>query len=627
MTTRRLDILVGLTVLALATIASADVTSRPADPVLDRLLDRQGVVASRLSRWEDRLYQLSQVLQSTEPEHAARLLDALSRGRNMLLRKQAQDIIENLRAAKLSDAADRQEKLIADLNKLLQVLLDEHADEKDRKQDREELLALRERINQLIKEQEAELKAAQEAAAALSAVQAAEQKVNELLKKQQELSAATRANDRASKAPALAKQQGDLREATETLSHSMKDARQPDEQAAAKAAPAMDKAAEAMRQAQEQLDSAKPDAAAAPQSMAEDELRNALQRLAEEREKLERQLGLDKQAQAQRDTAEKTDALAKKMDREAADPGGGEQKPGEQQPGGQPQPGEDQHKPSDKPGESPQAGSQQVREAVPHQRKAAQKLDQNKPSDATNDQRKALDKLQQARQEIEDALEQLRKEQQEELLAALESRFAAMLAKQIETNKRTNQLDSVGKDKWSRADQLELVAVAKDQDWVGDEAESAMKILKEDGTTIVVPQIIEQVRDDAHDAGKRLAAADTGANVRQIQESIVATLQDLLDAVREMQKKHEKGESGGNESGDSDRNPPLLPGSAELKLLKSWQIRVNRLTEEIDKLRGASDAAPDLSKKLNSTAKRQAAVAQMARDLVEGEQSRPPAGK
>src|SRR5262249_11670132 len=114
---------------------------------------------------------------------------------------------------------------------------------------------------------------------------------------------------------------------------------------------------------------------------------------------------------------------------------------------------------------------------------------------------------------------------------------------------------------------------------------------------------------------------------RQLQESIVASLQDLLDAVREMQKKNEKGDSNNNDTGDSDRNPPLLPGSAELKLLKSWQVRVNRTTLEIDKERtGSAAPPPDVIERLEKTSKRQAAVAQMARDLVEGEQSRPPAG-
>lgn len=630
--------------------AESTTSTQPSNRPGDRLADEQAVVLSRLTRLEDRLYQLSQVLQKTEPEHAARLLDALSTGRNMLLRQRAQRIIDDLRAAKLSDAADSQEQMMADLAKVLKVLLNENADSEAKKEETKELLALREQLNRLLKEQEEEVRDSRTAADAeriRAQLQAAAGQLREALKKQESLSKETKAGKSAK--GELSKKQGEVRKQTEAAAKAAAQAGRQgdDEDKANQASKSAEQAAKEMQEAEEKLGGERSSEAPASQEKAEEALKDALDKIEERKKEVEKSLDLLKQAEQQRDTAKKTDQLARKMDGreqqdrqqkggEQKDGGkkGSEQKEGGQKDGGQQQKGDSQK--DEKGGESkedegqnspPKPGGQSVKEAVPHQQKAAEKLDQKKPHDATKEQEKALERLKQAKQDLEDALEQLRKEQQEEMLAALEARFAAMLAKQIEIDKQTNALDSAGKENWSRAQQLELADASKQQKWVGDEADTALKILKEDGTTIVVPQIIEQVRDDALDVSRRLGEADTGSDVRQVQENIVATLQELLEAVKEMQKKNESESNGGGQAGESDKTPPLMPGSAELKLLKSLQVRVNKITAEVEKKRVLPTESPKgLNDLLKGATRRQAAVAKMAKDMVEGEQSRKEAG-
>src|SRR5205085_4484423 len=166
-------------------------------------------------------------------------------------------------------------------------------------------------------------------------------------------------------------------------------------------------------------------------------------------------------------------------------------------------------------------------------------LEKKDPNKASKKQQKALEKLQKAREDLENALEQLRKEQQEELLAALEARFNAMLARQLEINRVTQRLDSTGRSQWSRADQLDLAASAENEHWVGSEAEKAVRILKEEGTTVVFPEVLATVRDDANEVAARLLAADTGMAVRMLENDIVETLKEMLDAVKEKRKKNE----------------------------------------------------------------------------------------
>jgi hypothetical protein len=319
---------------------------------------------------------------------------------------------------------------------------------------------------------------------------------------------------------------------------------------------------------------------------------------------------LGKQSQCQRATAEKTKGLLEKM---KDTPKGDEQKGKKDQEGKGDKQGGDQQ--GDKQ-QDPSPGAQDLQEAVPQQEQAAEKLDAQNPKGAAEKQAKALEKLEQARKSLEEKLQQLRKEQQEQLLAALESRFRAMLSRQLECNKATVRLADVGKDNWTRSDQLELVDLSQKEKWVSSEADKALYILKEEGTTVVFPQIVEQVRDDARDVGDRLAAADASESVRATQEAIAQALKELLEAV---EKKQAENDPANSESENAEEGPqPLLPGSAELKLLRSCQLRVNQATLQAEKDRAKEGA--DLRAwevRVGKLAQRQQQVHDMAKAMHE----------
>lgn len=320
---------------------------------------------------------------------------------------------------------------------------------------------------------------------------------------------------------------------------------------------------------------------------------------------------LNEQSKCQRATTEKTKNLLKQMK--------GPPKAATQKSEGKPPDKSEDPKDSgeqDGPPQEDSPGSQDVQEAVPSQEQAAEKLDAQEPKSAAEKQVKALEKLQQARQALEEKLQQLRKDQQEQLLAALESRFRAMLTRQLECNKATVRLAEVGRDHWSRSDQLELVDLSQKENWVSEEADKALYILKEEGTTVVFPQIVEQVRDDAKDVAERLAAADAGEPVRQTQEAIAQMLRELLEAI---EKKQAENDAPSGEAEDPEQGPPpLLPGSAELKLLRACQLRVNvaTLQAEKDRTREGSDRR-ELEVRLEKLAQRQKQVHDMAKAMHE----------
>ena len=117
----------------------------------------------------------------------------------------------------------------------------------------------------------------------------------------------------------------------------------------------------------------------------------------------------------------------------------------------------------------------------------------------------------------------------------------------------------------------------------------------------------------------RLAALHVGTITKTIQADIVDTREQLLEAVQRRQQENQDDQGG--PSGQSGGNQPLLPPSAELKLLRSSQLRINNrtgvLAESTAKGAEADDAA---AKALAKLAARQAECADIAREMREKEQ-------
>lgn len=384
----------------------------------------------------------------------------------------------------------------------------------------------------------------------------------------------------------------------------------------------LDRAADSMQEAEQALRSAEDANAEGDQTRAADELQKAIEKLQGEAEQMRRRLKLEEAADEQRKLAEDaSDLLDDMQEKDAGDQDSGKKSSDSE--GGE-SGGDSNQDPSGGSGQESQSGSQQtppaspgqrpLEEAIPHQQDAAKKLDDNLPMEAVEQQQQAIEKLEQAKEDLDERLDQLRREQQEQLLAALESRFRAMLSRQLEVNKATNRLVELGVDNWKRSDQLELAELSEKQRWVGDEADEAMFLLTEEGSTVVLPPLLEEVRDDAQEVADQLGAAKADREVQMLQESLESVLRDMIDAIKKQQEELEQGGGGGGSGG----SPPLLPGSAELKLLRACQLRINQKTESMYSELGESpgeDAA--IRTTIGRLAIKQSKVAEMAKSMHE----------
>lgn len=660
-----------------ATAPAAESPLRARDP----LATKQQIVRDRMTQLEDRMFRLIEKLAKTEPEQAARLEAAMKRAQEMLIRRNMDDAIQLLEDSKLTDAADRQAAALKGLENVLKILLEEGDNTKERQAAIDRLQTYRDRVQRLL-EDERKLKARADAAprlaGMLAAIRAAIGKLEALIDRQGKQTDQTAAAGQSGDSSAA----GKLGEAQKTIREDTQDVGETLERSAAQAGPfdtetrpaptdqpppaapgpstrpepgqadaqtpggkpdtsggaSKDEAAieAGVRQAREDVNRAggemqaaenelgrKDLPAAVPmQKKAQESLRRALEELKRQEKEARRQLDQAEAAKRQRELRQRAQDLAEQMKR-GPSPQQGQPQPGNQQPGGQQPNGQQQGGPqqdgqkTDRPQE-PTPGNQNVEQAGEHMDKAADELDKDQPAEASSEQQKALEQLEQAQRELEQALDQLRREQQEEVLRGLEARFRTMLAAQLLINEGTLALDQKGRNAWAHAEELKLAGLAQDQTGVAEQAGQALHILREEGTTVVFPRIVEQMREDMSEVAALLAAKKTAARTQRVQADIVVTLKELIEAVKEMRKKVRDGESPGSSGGGPNQNPPLLPGSAELKLLRSCQQRVNRQTTDFHNEHGDPEGLDaEAQAQLGQITQRQEEVAEMARKMNE----------
>jgi hypothetical protein len=165
-----------------------------------------------------------------------------------------------------------------------------------------------------------------------------------------------------------------------------------------------------------------------------------------------------------------------------------------------------------------------------------------------------------------------------------------------------------------RTERLALGAVAKEEGALAEAAQQALDIIIDDGTSVVFPDVVEQLRDDLLSVKQLLDTAKTDAYTNSLQKEVETTLEELIEALQQAQKQKEGSGGGGGGGGE----PPLLPNSAELKLLRAAQMRVNRRTTAIEAARPKqSPLEGNLKADADTIARRQAEIADMTIKILE----------
>ncbi len=278
------------------------------------------------------------------------------------------------------------------------------------------------------------------------------------------------------------------------------------------------------------------------------------------------------------------------------------------------------------PKDNPANGKKQVEEAYDKMKQAEAKIEEQKNDDASNDQAKAIEKLKEAQKNLEKLLRQIREEELERLLANLQVRCEKMLAMQIQVLVATESLDKLiagqldkQPDRTNKADSLKL------SDNEGDivlEASKAIEILEAEGSAVAFPEVFQQVREDMKHTQRRLGITDTAEVTQGIERDIIDSLKEMIEALKKAKK----------DLADSKANPPppgspppnqdqkLLEKIAELKMIRSMQIRVNGRTQTYGKMyQGEQTVDPNIRRELHNLSERQERIFEVTNRMAKGD--------
>ncbi|GMU37670.1 MAG: hypothetical protein KJ057_10105 [Phycisphaerae bacterium] len=605
-------------------------TTPPSQP----LAVKQDMIRDRVERFRDRMFRLQQDLAVEEPESAERLARALTRLGELGAPERLADLVGRLqRGEDLRSTTALQDEAVADLETVLAVLLQRDSRNEDREREIADLQAQMKRLEELLDRQRGLREATRDPSGEglQQRVEEALRGAEEILNRQADLSAQTSQEAaapggmNAETARQQAQQQGKLAEAAAALAEAVEQAAAqarlgppdpneseegersdaaPQEESASslldQGAEAMKSAAEEMAQAAEALQEADGPQAKSEQKEAEEALRRAVHALKEAADERSPASSQEDLARQQRRLAEEADQLSQDMRPPQSGPSGESDRqmpsPNRQRPGSEAQP--------------------RIEDAEREMQDAAEDLEHEDQEGALEHQEKAVEALEQAKRELEDTLRQKRREEREEMLRDLEARFHDLYVKQKRINEETATLDASGVSAADRAFELALAGLSERERSLAGIVDTCLHILEEEGTTIVFPRILEQASEDMRLVADRLAQRQTGAVTQAVQAEILDALSQLLEAVRKMQEEERERQQQEDQGAPSDQNAPLLPTSAELKLLRAAQGRVRDRTVMIEKARSADpDADVTLERTLSQTADRQQECFEIARQL------------
>lgn len=286
------------------------------------------------------------------------------------------------------------------------------------------------------------------------------------------------------------------------------------------------------------------------------------------------------------------------------------------------QPNEGQPQPP-KPADQQTPGREQLEQARRAMQQALEQLRQNQPKDALEKQENAVNRLEEMKAELEKILRQLRQDERESYLTQLEARFQNMLKRQQSVNTTTTRLSKIPEaDRPQQNYAAQVDTVRKDQEDNALEAEKALRLLKDEGSSVAFPEAVEQMHKNMLLVRDRLSRHDTGSTTQTIESLIAQTLEEMIAALRqEIEKaRHDadasKGKPGG---GGQPADRGLVAQIAELKLIRSLQVQINVLTTtigtELDGQPAADAAQQEILRELSS---RQDRLQQATYDLSVG---------
>lgn len=561
---------VSISLILLTSLAIADETKKIS---VGELKNDQLAVSGRYDRFERLLSQMADILGHNDPERAELLRRAISKGREKAISNKLGRIADELDQSNLGKALEQQQDVLESLATLLQLLQSE-----DR---RSEMEKERERLNNLLKgvtdtlNQQKSARASTQNSTAPSSSAPNQQK----------------AIDRANKIiDDIKAHDGSKEDTSESGENST------DENDANPASPAKGKTdtpADKLSSNDKQ-----------PKSTSDGN-------------------DSDPSEGKPKDTDSQESESSKSSPEESDSPSSGPAKPGDaksQDSQSQNSSSEDAQSQSEsnKSDSEKTPGSDEVSKAHQYMQEALEQLQEQLRDKALEKQDGAIAELQKAVEELRKQLLQLREEEKEMILASLESRFQRMLSMQTQIYDETVDLDATPVTDWLDTMFARSREVAQQQAELQIECQQTLGLLLEDGTSVAIVLAVEDISADMATIANRLRASKVGALTQTLETDIIDALKELIAATqREMQEMKSEERQQQQAQSTEQNKPPLVQLMAEIKVLRSLQLRINQRTQRIDRfLAEQSDGdRSDLIRQLEQLTTRQHRLVESAEEL------------
>jgi hypothetical protein len=591
-------------------VAQEDVPSVTADAEADalKLHQEQEAIALRYERFENTMLKMAEYLRKTDPEQAELLVRGIGQSKSDRISGQMGQIVKLLADEQYGDAMDRETKVIKSLKSLLDLL-----ESGDR---RSELQAEQERIQQILKDLQVTIGKSKDARASNERGDEVERAI-----KQQEIAEAS-GQELVEKIDGQdAERQSKAGEEGEDSKNEPKEGKSGDSQEGD------GKKGEGKEGKEGESKEGEPKESESGEGMPKEG---------------ESKPGEGDPKEGMGDPKEGKSGEGKPKEGEAGKPSEGEPQEGEPKEGesksgksqqGKPQSGQP---PKGESGESQEgeqesgeqgeesdeektAGRDDIAQAVDRMNRAIEELKKKNRDNASREQSEAIAKLEEAKAKLEEILRQLREEERELLLAALEARFQKMLAMQVMVYTGTINLDKTPQPDWTSRHHARSRELAQTEDEIALEAVKALDLLKAEGSSIAFPEAIEQMRSDMLTVAKRLEQSQTGELTQVIEEDLIEALQEIVEALQKEMEKSEEEKEQQQQQQQQSQQPPLVDKLAELKMLRSLQLRINRRTRVLAReFRGEAADSTDVVDQLQELSRRQSRIQKTTYDLATG---------
>jgi hypothetical protein len=226
-------------------------------------------------------------------------------------------------------------------------------------------------------------------------------------------------------------------------------------------------------------------------------------------------------------------------------------------------------------------GQKQIEDAQKAQKQAEDEIEKGKNPEASKDQGNAIEQLKELQKKWEELLRQLREEEIERVLAALQARCERMLAMQTQVRDGTVIVDKTIQDlpnkQPTRVEAQKSNELSDQEELIARECQIAIQILEAEGTAVAFPEVFRELKDDMQNVAYRLRRTDVGTVTVVVENDIIQTLRELIEALKKARQENGKSPPSDGQGGKSD--PSLINKLAELKALRDMQKRLNARTQ------------------------------------------------